>query len=143
MALKKISRKDALAQGLEFYCTGKPCKHGHISLRHLKSRGCVTCSKQKWVNYKANTPTEFQKMRRKESNLKSRYGITLTEFVERSEAQHGRCACCGTVTKDLLVDHCHSSNEVRGLLCNSCNAIIGFANDNPQILQLAIDYLIK
>lgn len=82
-------------------------------------------------------------MKRKESNLKARYGMSLTEFVERSEAQNGRCACCGSVTKDFLVDHCHDSNAVRGLLCNNCNAIIGFANDTPMILQLAIDYLIK
>lgn len=38
-----ISRKDALAQGLKRYYTGKPCKHGHVAERILSIRTCATC----------------------------------------------------------------------------------------------------
>jgi hypothetical protein len=38
-----IARKDALAQELTHYFTGKPCKHGHICLRYAKTANCTKC----------------------------------------------------------------------------------------------------
>lgn len=38
-----ISRSDAIAQGLDRYFTGKPCKHGHISERRADARACLEC----------------------------------------------------------------------------------------------------
>ena len=40
-----ITRKDAIAQGLRYYFTGKPCKHGHIAERTTAKSDCVTCEK--------------------------------------------------------------------------------------------------
>jgi len=39
-----ITRKDALAQGLTHYFTGKPCKRGHIAARYVKTRSCTECT---------------------------------------------------------------------------------------------------
>ena len=39
-----ITRKDALAQGLTHYLTGKPCKRGHIAARYVKTRTCTECT---------------------------------------------------------------------------------------------------
>lgn len=36
------NRRDAIALGVSRYFTGKPCKHGHISIRYTHS-GCLTC----------------------------------------------------------------------------------------------------
>ena len=41
-----ITRKEAQAQGLKRYYTGKPCKHGHVAERFLSTRTCVTCHRQ-------------------------------------------------------------------------------------------------
>ena len=41
-----ISRDDTKAQGLMFYFTGKPCKHGHIDKRYVSSKCCVACSRE-------------------------------------------------------------------------------------------------
>lgn len=38
-----ISRKEAIAQGLSHYFTGKPCKHGHLAQRTTKSSNCCEC----------------------------------------------------------------------------------------------------
>lgn len=38
-----IDRKTAKANGLAYYFTGKPCKHGHIDLRRVDSCACKTC----------------------------------------------------------------------------------------------------
>lgn len=50
------------------------------------------------------------------------------------------CEICGE-EKKLFFDHCHTKNSHRGWLCKSCNLMLGFARDNKQILQAAIDYL--
>jgi hypothetical protein len=39
-----ITRKDALAQGLVHYFTGKPCKRGHVAARYAKTANCVECT---------------------------------------------------------------------------------------------------
>jgi 5-methylcytosine-specific restriction endonuclease McrA len=41
----QISRKDASEQGLLYYFTGKPCKHGHFSERQVSDRSCVACKR--------------------------------------------------------------------------------------------------
>mgnify|MGYP002345384244 CR=1 FL=1 len=45
--------------------------------------------------------------------------------------------------KYFLVDHCHKTNKVRGLLCYLCNSMLGKAKDNIDILNNAIKYLSK
>ena len=36
---------------------------------------------------------------------------------------------------------CHTTDEIRGLLCNKCNLMIGHARDSVDILLAAIEYL--
>ena len=65
--------------------------------------------------------------------------------------QDNRCAICRQVPKipkntlghpGLCADHAHvKPPEPRGLLCNNCNALIGFAKDNPEVCRAAADYL--
>ena len=38
-----ISRKQAKEQGLAYYFTGKPCKHGHVSVRQTSKGVCEEC----------------------------------------------------------------------------------------------------
>jgi hypothetical protein len=49
--------------------------------------------------------------------------------------------CKKPLTNQLRVDHSHSTGEVRGLLCNHCNAGIGMLQDNEGVLRAAADYL--
>ncbi len=73
------------------------------------------------------------------------YGITLQEYNKLLGEQGGSCACCGRDTPGrkgrFLVDHCHTTNKVRGLLCFHCNIAIGQFSDDVSVLQKAIDYL--
>lgn len=41
--MQKISRKDALAAGLKYYFTDKPCVEGHITQRRVSNFACVIC----------------------------------------------------------------------------------------------------
>lgn len=74
------------------------------------------------------------------------YGITHDQFLALLETQDGLCAICGNgeTSKDgrqLSVDHNHETGAIRGLLCNRCNPMIGYARDNVAVLQAAIAYL--
>jgi hypothetical protein len=76
------------------------------------------------------------------STLKSRYGITAEQFDALEAKQGGRCATCGVIPKGRLhVDHCHSRDIVRGLLCGNCNRAIGMTFDNTSTLRQMIAYL--
>jgi hypothetical protein len=75
----------------------------------------------------------------------SLYGLTKEEFLELAERQGYSCLICNTSAKDapyrLAVDHDHYTNEIRGLLCSSCNWGIGILGDNPDRIQRAVGYL--
>lgn len=41
--MKRGERYEAMKSGQAHYFTGKPCKYGHISLRHTKCKSCLAC----------------------------------------------------------------------------------------------------
>jgi hypothetical protein len=72
---------------------------------------------------------------------KEKYGFTKESFNELLEFQDGRCLICGELMKIPHIDHDHKTGKIRGLLCLKCNAILGMANDDIEILKRAIRYL--
>lgn len=87
------------------------------------------------------------------NNLHHRYGIRYTERTELLAKQNGLCKICNTPINfsgkegnrvsniEAVVDHCHSTNQLRGILCGSCNVLLGKANDSITLLENAIKYL--
>ncbi len=70
------------------------------------------------------------------------YQLTADEFLDVVDAQDGDCAICGdTLNVGLEIDHDHDTDEVRGLLCGSCNKLIGLAREQQWILEAAQAYL--
>lgn len=45
-----ISRADAIARGLKFYFTGKPCRRGHVAQRKLMGGMCGVCVECRKIN---------------------------------------------------------------------------------------------
>lgn len=43
--------------------------------------------------------------------------------------------------KEWHLDHCHSTNRFRGILCQHCNHLLGNARDSEEVLLGAIKYL--
>ena len=77
--------------------------------------------------------------------LMTNYGLTHSEYEDMLEGQGGVCACCGKTPDEnkrkLAIDHCHQTNEIRGILCNACNSGIGLLGDNIDALRKAVAYL--
>ena len=73
-----------------------------------------------------------------------RYGITLEDKKQLIQDQNNKCLICKCVFTKINkphVDHNHSTGKVRGILCNDCNSLLGFAKENIQILQNSINYI--
>lgn len=77
----------------------------------------------------------------KHKNLIKKYGITLEQYDEMYTSQGGKCKICKDVYEVLYVDHNHSTNKVRGLLCNKCNSAIGFLGEKEENFISAMEYL--
>ena len=111
-------------------------------------------SKQRW---RLNNPekVEAQRVRqntvnrsgRLNKNYLRRYGITLQQRDEMLIAQGGKCACCGTSevapVRGWHVDHCHSTDRVRGILCAGCNTFIGKIEASEERHKLALAYIAR
>lgn len=109
---------------------------------------------------------EAHRLRARTSYLARKYGITPEQYDQLSEQQEHKCALClqpevqrrredrhGIVrVVDLLsIDHDHSCERhspkkacvqcIRGLLCDDCNRLIGFAEAKPVVAARFSDYL--
>lgn len=81
----------------------------------------------------------------KKYDLKKHFNISLEQYKQMEEEQNHCCFICkihkDNFPKKLSVDHDHTTGKIRGLLCNNCNTMLGYAKDNVYILQNAISYL--
>jgi len=136
---KPKTAKEAEQLGERFYFTGKPCKNGHTVDRYTKSRACISCGK-KWSAQYYSSPVGKTKARLKA--IRRNYGLTEEDVAKLHRTHDGRCAICSQVKK-LVIDHDHSTGDVRGLLCDPCNKALGMFCDNIQYLSSAINYLEK
>lgn len=78
--------------------------------------------------------------------LRRNYGLTPEAYDAMVEAQNNQCLICRTTGEEvrnnrLVVDHCHATGVVRGLLCSKCNLLLGHADDTIERLEQAIMYL--
>jgi hypothetical protein len=98
------------------------------------ARWCKVCAKENSKKYYEANP---------EKHLKRKYGISLEDKKQMLVKQSNKCQICNTELqlKQAVVDHCHTHGNVRGLLCNSCNSLLGFSKDNVTTLKNAIKYL--
>lgn len=107
-------------------------------------------------SFKAKNPTYFrdaERRRRADGTarryaLRREYGLDADDYERMRQAQGGCCAICGAREYGwkanagrLVVDHCHQSKRVRGLLCPACNRGLGQFEDDPKRLLRATKYL--
>jgi hypothetical protein len=100
---------------------------------------------KKWRDGWSEERKALEESKRKDRYFKRKYGIGLEEYETMFAAQCGLCKICKTDEKrgigDLQVDHCHTTGEIRGLLCSNCNLMLGLVYDDTETLLSAIEYL--
>lgn len=87
-----------------------------------------------------------QKLNDRKRHLGRKYGITPEQWDAMFAAQSGVCAICKVPDRTgkhgkLVVDHCHSTGRVRGLLCTPCNISIGILGETPEQWEVVHRYL--
>lgn len=87
---------------------------------------------------------ERTQRRRKKNSLTQKFGINYDQYTQMLKDHNEVCAICGNKDRNgraLAVDHCHTTNKVRGLLCTDCNTALGLFKDSKDLLTAAIEYL--
>lgn len=139
----------------------KPIESFTVHSRNKDGRHylCKDCKSSYQKELREKYPDRYVKYR-KTVNLENKrnylfrykHGFEREKAIELLKKQNG-CEIC---KKDLLadnsqwnVDHDHQcctqnkscENCRRGILCSACNLLLGYAKDNIEILQEAIEYL--
>lgn len=67
----------------------------------------------------------------------------MNVYTRALESQSNACKIClrPAQTKRLAIDNDHKTGRFRGLLCDTCNRALGYAQDSKVILQSMIEYL--
>ena len=115
--------------------------HKHPSNKDGRHNWCRHC-----VN--ANRGTRGTPEGRRRSKLRCLYGMELEHYELFRQKAGYKCEVCGKPEEDnrngkLYIDHCHDTQRVRGLLCNSCNRALGYMGDDIDRMKAAIAYLEK
>lgn len=87
--------------------------------------------------------SDCRKEWKKNRNFQTRYGIGIQEYEHMLLHQDRKCIICHyPLTPDkTVVDHCHKTGKVRGLLCKHCNSAIGFLKEDIGTALRAIQYI--
>jgi Recombination endonuclease VII len=107
---------------------------------------------EKYKKWSAISRERKGSLRSLEESLRLR-NMDIESYNIMAREQNNLCAICnepetrksrkkGDICR-LMIDHCHSTNIVRGLLCHNCNTGIGKFFDNIDLLKSAISYLEK
>lgn len=128
------------------------CKRGHLRTSRTideNTKSCIICHKlnRKYEGYDKEYYQGHKAECNKRSNLSrlKKYGLTTEAYNALFVKQQGHCLGCGThqsnLLKPLYVDHNHRTGQVRGLLCQKCNTLLGMAEDKISTLSKLIQYL--
>jgi hypothetical protein len=127
----KCGTKAYNASELELFCREKKGKNGRRNL-------CKACNRKRCLEWGEKNPEKRAKKTIRYHATKV-YKITYEQYMERM-ATSDCCEVCGSKEK-LGYDHCHSTMQFRGVLCNKCNRSIGMLGDTVESLQKVLDYL--
>ncbi len=125
--------------------------HNRKSAKDGKQGSCKVCNIGKVKKWQVDNPEKhienWQRLSEKRDQmvLKARqYNIDVSDLRAIFEDAKGVCQICKKPPRRwLVIDHCHNSSSVRGVLCEMCNQGLGMFKGNIEALEGAIEYLQK
>lgn len=122
------------------------CPHG---LARFSCRPCTRESRNAWRQRNRDRMCAYSRKwrasnraTRNATDRAKRHGLEPHQVEALVRAQGGRCAICSRVYGSaLVVDHCHETGAVRGMLCHQCNRGLGQLRDSLELVRAAADYL--
>ena len=137
-----IENKEAISVRVQIYQENNKEKRSAKAKEYReKNKVLIAEISQVW----RNKPETKKALR--EYNRMVNYGLTPDRFNSMLKEQNNKCKLCLVEFDELAfnytlnVDHCHTTNKVRGLLCSLCNRGLGQFKDNIERLTQAINYL--
>lgn len=115
-------------------CSPNCSEHGRTTVE--TRRHCKECRAAYARDFREKNP-EFKALNLRRIRAKS-YGITLDELALYEAVTE--CEVCGN-GGDMVIDHNHTTGEIRGVICRGCNTALGMAQDSSDVLRKLADYL--
>jgi len=126
----------------------KPEEEFELRSDTCKRRGdCDECRRKYHNKKRKNNRFYLNHQYKAKGYLVAENYFTIEDYDYFLEKQNNECPICEKEFNGedvfINIDHCHNSDQVRGLLCSECNMGIGKLKDNINSLKNAINYLIK
>src|SRR5262245_48167730 len=147
--MPRLTREEKIVRGLRAMAGLKYCpdckrvkRQREFYITRANDDGCACickrCSHAVVLRFHHAHPN-----RNRNRKMLCKYGITLFEYHQLLREQGGVCAICQRPPcgERFVVDHEHATDAVRGLVHRICNLMIGFASDDPTILEAGAHYL--
>ena len=87
-----ISRAQAKEQGLTYYFTGKPCKHGHNAYRLVKGAACSVCNKERAAKHRKDNAEHYKKQKqdyyqKNKQHIDERHRQYMQRYMQNPESR--------------------------------------------------------
>jgi hypothetical protein len=109
----------------------------------IASGVCLNCAEPAIPDHQM---CEIHRQAMNNNRSKWEYGLSDEELVTLQLAT--TCALCGKQFSGIglepgapVIDHCHFSGKVRGVIRQRCNLALGMFRDDSELLEAAISYL--
>ena len=149
--LRSCTRCDTKAYAIEDLNDFQRAKGAMFGRANL----CKACAVLKALKNNSSKPDKTAeeeatyRRKQRERHLRKTYNLSLEDFAIMLESQNNTCKICkcearskrNSFRENLVVDHDHTTGEVRGLLCHRCNVGLGSFKDNLGLVATAAAYL--
>jgi len=104
---------------------------------------CKECTSKKSKVWRDQNPDKLPTLKENRIyNRKKNFGLSEEQYEQMLVNQNNQCAICKKeIGWEAAVDHCHTTDKIRGLLCRKCNLGLGGFKDSIETIRKAIEYV--
>ena len=112
-------------------CLARACRRAKQRYNdRIANKQCPLCGKEPAVNRRFCQDCLYK-------DTANDFNVSVEEVARLRKLP---CEVCGETERTVL-DHDHVTGATRGVLCNGCNAALGFVKENTKTLQSLISYI--